>query len=91
MVTGISLLDAGMFDVRDTLIQFKNGEFTCGRGPSQKVDKNRDRILEAADRFGENIVHFSGKQVGLISNLAIISKRIYYILYNILYDYLYYT
>ena len=58
---GISLLDASMFDVRDTLIyesqlkKFKSGALTDGTGPSQKatIDKKRDRILEAADRFGQ--------------------------------------
>ena len=78
---GISLLDACMFAVRDTLVyesqleKFKNGEFTGGTGPSQKaaMDRKRGRILEAADRFGQDIVHFGAKEVGLISNLAIIT------------------
>ena len=78
---GISLLDACMFDVRDTLVyesqleKFKNGKFTSGTGPSQKaaMDKKKGRILEAADRFGQDIVHFGAKEVGLISNLAIIT------------------
>ena len=30
---------------------------------------------EAADRFGQVIVHFGAKEVGLISNLAIITKE----------------
>ena len=64
-----------MFDVQDTLVyesqleKFKNGEFTGGIGPSQKavMDKNRGRILEVADRFGQHIVHFGAKEVGLNS------------------------
>ena len=84
---GIFLLDVCMFDLRDTFIyesqleKLKNGGFTGGTGPTQKaaMDKKKDHILEAADRFGENIVHFVAKVVGLISNLAIITKRIYYI------------
>ena len=71
---GISLLDACMFDVRDILVyesqleKFKNGEVTGGTGPSQKaaMDKKRGCILEAADRFGQDIVHFGAKEVGLI-------------------------
>ena len=71
-----------MFDVRDTLVyesqleKFKNGKFTAGTGPNQKaaIDKKRGRILKAADRFGQGIVHFGAKEVGLILNLAIITK-----------------
>ena len=82
----LSLLDACMFDVRDTLVyenqleKFKNGEFTSGTGPSQKaaMDKKRGRILEAADRFGQGIVHFGAKEVGLVSNLAIITKGTFF-------------
>ena len=83
---GISLLDACVFDVLDTLVyesqlkKFKNGEFTGGTRPSQKVvmDKKRSRILEAAYRFGQDNVHFGAKEVGLISNLAIIIKESVY-------------
>ena len=57
---GISLLDACVFDVRDTLVcesqleQFKNEKFTGGTGPSKKIaiEKIRGRILEVADCFG---------------------------------------
>ena len=77
---GISLLDACMFDVPDTSVyeiqfeKFKNGEFTGRTGPSQKAatEKKRGRVLEAADCFGQYIVHSGVKEVGLISNLAII-------------------
>ena len=66
---GISILDACMFDVPDTLVQerqwcqFKNGEFTGGTGPSQKaaIDKKRGHVLKAADLLGENIVRFVTK------------------------------
>ena len=56
------------------------------------MDKEKGRILESADRFGKNIIHFVAKVVGLISYLAIISKTIYYIwiywiiMSSILYD-----
>ena len=50
-----------------------------GRPKKPPWTKKKDHILEAADRFGENIVHCVAKVVGLISNLAIITKRIYYI------------
>ena len=67
---GISLLDACMFNVRDTLVyesqleKFKNGEFTSGTGSCQKtaMDKKRGRILEAADHFGQDIVNFGAKR-----------------------------
>ena len=80
---GVSLLDACMFYVRDILVyesqleKIKNGEVTGGTGPNQKAatDKKRGCILEAADRFGQDIVHFGAKKVGLISNLAIITKE----------------
>lgn len=39
------------------------------------MDKKRGRILEAADAFGQDIVHLGSKQVGLIANLAIITRR----------------
>ena len=79
---GISLLDACMFDVRDTLVyesqleKFKSGKFTSGTGPRQKAatDKKRGRILETADCSGQDVVHSGAKEVGLISNLAIITK-----------------
>ena len=59
---------------------FKSEELrrTDGRGPSQKAatDKKRGYLLEAADR---SYCSFCEKMVILISNLAIITKRIYYI------------
>ena len=67
---GISLLDACIFDVRDTLVyesqleMFKNGEFTSGTGSCQKtaMDKKKGHILEAVDHFGQDIVNFGAKR-----------------------------
>lgn len=41
---------------------------------SRDGQKERGRILEAVDRFGQDVVHFGDTEVGLISDLAIITK-----------------
>ena len=45
-----------------------------GWAKSRDGQEERGRILEAADRFGQDVIHFGDTGVGLISNLAIITK-----------------
>ena len=62
----VSLLDAFMFDVRDTLIlkdqlkQFEGGSYGGGSGSNQKerTERVKNREKEVAHQFWRNLLHF---------------------------------
>ena len=76
---GVSLLDSCYFDVRDShlleseMLQFNIGSFPGGNGPNaaELIQRKHSRELDAAERYGSEILDFGVNRDNLKINIGI--------------------